>query len=1453
MNLQSSSDPHYSFVELHRTFHELSEHDSEADEPELVRVFGGQRLQWAYLTREYRLIILSEAGSGKTFEIRHIAQALRDQGLPAFFLRLEYIVNDFEIAFEVGTFDAFGTWLASSEEGWLFLDSVDEARLQNPRDFEHAIRRLSLRIRNAYDRTHIVITSRTTAWRPRTDLDFCKEHLPYASSGKSETDLQEQGDGADAILWTNTEGKGEEQSGFKIVAFDDLNSEQIAVFIRARGVKDSSSFLDAVERADAWSFTSRPQDLEELAEFWLTEGRIGTRLEIIQNSIIRRLAERDQDRAESHPLSATDARQGVKLLAAATTLAKDPTLKIPDGARNSKGIEIQSVLPAWNDTQQAALLSRPIFDEALYGTVRFHHRSVREYLTAEWFADLLQRATSRRTIERLFFRNQYELDIVVPSLRPILPWLSIWDDKIRKHVCEIAPEIFFEGGDPTQLPVDIRRSILHEVCSQMAKGTTGRSMHDYAAVQRFANSDLTEDIRALIRQYWSNEELVAFLLRMVWIGQLADALPEAMEVALTSTAGQYVRVVAFRAVAAIASEEEQERVRQSFLTEFPELQREWLAELIKGTQPTEQTLTWLLECLQKSEPQERDTVDYLSQAVTEFVGIASIALLPRLVTGLSRLLRLPPLIERRYCEVSKRFHGLLTPASKAIERLILARHPAAMQQDVLAVLHNILPVREYGITGSSEVLPDFFQLVPAWQELNRALFWFDVQKRREGLDEKRGERLTNFQQASVFGSFWRFDGNDFAYVTQEITRHPLLDDRLVALSLALHLYEDADRPRSWRERLKQLTAEDSVLSERLRNYLRPPAQDSQLRLLKQKEAKRKRRCEAKRKQQEQYHTDWKTFFKEKLDEAQRTVRENPGVITNPLFYLFKQVREKDNSSVRWTEYNWKRLIPAFGEETARFYRDNMVSFWQHYTPILRSEGAPPQSTPYAVIFGLIGLEIEAHETKGWPRGLDSQEVALVCRYAVHELNGFPAWFPKFFEAYPAQVGDFLLQEVKYELSIESPETETHYIISDLSWSGQWAWDRIAPNIYELLQKEPKNLSTLEKLLKIIQGSSLPDNVIEKLASRKCRALKNKEHLALWFAAWVGVAPSDAIIAFKMQITKIADAEQQTYFAMFFVTHLPGSHMSRGATTAWSACNTPEYLKQLYLLMHDYIRSKEDIDRVGKGVFSPGLRDDAQEARDRLLTLLCQLPGKGSFSALMDIAHTHSQETYCPWILLRAKIKAEQDGDMEPWSPLQVREFHDSLERTPKNHKELAELAVLRLLDLKDDLEQGDSSIAALMQQVTQETDMRTYIGRELREKAFGCYSIPQEEELADAKRPDLRFHGMGFDGPVPIELKLADKWTGPELFERLKNQLCGDYLRDNRSSRGIFLLVYRGEKTSWYVPKGDNRVDFAGLIKALQAHWDQIASDFSYVDDITVIGIDLTFRSNHKIKKQILN
>lgn len=284
------------------------------------------------------------------------------------------------------------------------------------------------------------------------------------------------------------------------------------------------------------------------------------------------------------------------------------------------------------------------------------------------------------------------------------------------------------------------------------------------------------------------------------------------------------------------------------------------------------------------------------------------------------------------------------------------------------------------------------------------------------------------------------------------------------------------------------------------------------------------------------------------------------------------------------------------------------------------------------------------------------------------------------------------------------------------------------------------------------------------------------------------------------------------------------------------------MKALYLLVAKYIREEEDIERSGKGVYSPGLRDDAQDARNALFSFIRETPGKEAYLALMEMERAHPVAKSRQWMSFHAKTKATLDADFAPWKPSQVKEFNDARVATPTNHRELWYFGVERLEDLKQELEHSDESIASLLQATDQETEFRKFIGGWLRGKAGGRYSIPPEEELADAKRPDLRFRGAGFDAPVPVELKVADNWTGPHLFERMEIQLGGDYLRDARSSRGIFLLVYIGNKTSWDIPVGGRADEFEALLSALRQHWAMLASQYPNVEDLAAIGIDLTRR-----------
>ncbi|MBK6738908.1 MAG: hypothetical protein IPG64_13915 [Haliea sp.] len=143
----------YEPVPLDRYFSRVPKPEAESDEQDFHSFFSGQkRTGWQEIEAEFRCVILAEAGAGKSFEMEARAKHLEEQGRAAFFIRIEDIEVGFEKAFEFGSVDAFEGWLKSQDEAWFFLDSVDEARLENPLAFEKAIKLFARRIKSADQR-----------------------------------------------------------------------------------------------------------------------------------------------------------------------------------------------------------------------------------------------------------------------------------------------------------------------------------------------------------------------------------------------------------------------------------------------------------------------------------------------------------------------------------------------------------------------------------------------------------------------------------------------------------------------------------------------------------------------------------------------------------------------------------------------------------------------------------------------------------------------------------------------------------------------------------------------------------------------------------------------------------------------------------------------------------------------------------------------------------------------------------------------------------------------------------------------------------------------------------------------------------------------------------------------------------------------------------------------------
>ena len=652
-------------VPLERRFSHVPRSEHDTDEQPPLEVFGHQKGKgWSEIDARYRTVILAEAGAGKTFEMYGRSKFIRDQGHYAFYFRIEDIVDDFDIAFQGEYIEEFEQWLASQSEAWFFLDSVDEARLSDPRDFENAIRHFAVAIKPAQLRAHVCISSRPYAWRQKSDSTLIESYLPFKIPREETMDRESE---SDEVL---------EQSEMELEIFqlDPLDENDIRLFADHRLVPDVDKLIEELERSNTMTLADRPFDLEGILDKWKKDRDLGGRLELLEHNIELRLSEPEPDNKLRRPLNPARARKGARILAAAVILCDKPGIHVPDYTLERTGIEADVILSNWEPGEIQTLLERAIFNDVIYGTVRFRHREVREFLAAQWFVDLLQKHNSRQAVESLIFREQYGEIIISPRLRPLLPWLILKDEKIRNRALSIHPEIAVEGGDPACLPLHERETILNGILSGIVQEDKRSSAQSTSAIVRIAQPDLTAETHSLLDKYCMHDNAIFFLGRLVWQGKMSECVPPLLNVAVDPYRGIYARKAATRAVMSCGTVEQKSLLWKTILANQAEIPRELLAEILERISTDEEGAVCLLKAIVKLNPYNRFKVTGLRRAIHGYIDrlpiskMDSVQPVVKLVDGLNAILVRPPHLEDLSCSISKEFAWLLEPATHAVEK-----------------------------------------------------------------------------------------------------------------------------------------------------------------------------------------------------------------------------------------------------------------------------------------------------------------------------------------------------------------------------------------------------------------------------------------------------------------------------------------------------------------------------------------------------------------------------------------------------------------------------------------------------------------------------------------------------------------------------------------------------------------------------------------------------------------
>jgi hypothetical protein len=467
------------YVDLDRTFRNLEQGKT----PELSALhsytfgdfFRRPGVRWEDLLKKRLVVVLGEPGSGKTVEFRERARRLNADGQLGFFVRLEQLVADsLEDAVEVGDLPELRRWKASkSGRAAFFLDSVDEAKFHRSTDFHLAIKRFVSSLGMSLSRATIFLSCRISEWQPATDAEELFEVLQVLNTKENKSSfLSNLVSKLAAVRLSSistaphirTETDTNSRTTIVTVQLEPLSREQVSKFVEVLGLETYNEFLSAIDQHCAWEFARRPIDVIELVNFWTEHRRLGTLSEMLDYAIETSL--RPPQRDTHSVLSPQAARDGSMTLGAATSLCREFTFKVPDASFVSPaGLDARQCLPStWEQEQVRELLSRPLFDSATYGRIRFHHRRVAEFLAAKWISQRVAQGYSTPELRGLLFADTVNGLIARPAMAPVTAWLCCgtesWNGDVRQWTATAAPEIHLLFGDPSCLPLDYRKSVI---------------------------------------------------------------------------------------------------------------------------------------------------------------------------------------------------------------------------------------------------------------------------------------------------------------------------------------------------------------------------------------------------------------------------------------------------------------------------------------------------------------------------------------------------------------------------------------------------------------------------------------------------------------------------------------------------------------------------------------------------------------------------------------------------------------------------------------------------------------------------------------------------------------------------------------------------------------------------------------------------------------------------------
>jgi hypothetical protein len=1444
------------YIDLSRRFRDLTQ--AELASPEILASLNDHRSSawgfeeisadgWTELLRYPRVVLLAEAGSGKTFEMKELAARLMAEGRPAFFVALESLYREpLKESLSPAEERAFDAWKEGQSTAWFFLDSVDELKLTRG-TLDRALSRLAKEIDGFLHRAYVVISCRPHDWRPSSDMATVQAKLPFTPG----VELANSDELFLAAL-SDVEGSRKEQkkvattgSSPRVVVLLPLSSRQIETLALKLGVADTDAFIGEIRRRDAWNFARRPLDLVELVTVWRANGRLGTRAEQHAVNVAAKLKDHP-DRADRGLLSDERARSGAERLALALALTHTRTIRSPEqtlSVERAEGVlDPAEILYDWTEEERQTLLRRALFDPATYGRVRFHHRSVQEHLAARRLFDLRNKGMSARGLRSLLFAERYGEQLVIPSMRAIAAWLALWNDDVRRELMLREPETLLSMGDPESLSIPERGNLLWAFVRHYGEGGWRGLDLDIplGEVWRLAHSELASVVHELWSAKPTSPDVRTLLLEVIWQGPIEGCAGIAHSVAFDSSLPDTNRIIAIRALVAFKKPQALEEISKSIVHEpkrWPDL---IVQSVIADLFPDFLSIAGLIDVIQRT-PNRKARISGLAWAIENIIEkVAPLSNIAKeLCQDLADIIWRGRYPGQEWHRLKGRYNHLAPALARLCSRQLeeLSASPPEKALIWACVVANRFGDHELGSGESTGKLKKHFA---AGSSLREAAFWSEVKLLSEAAPSKdakdqyfRAEYRSIIEQLTVDDWNWLLDA----------LLHSKSEHCLVAFHALAALWIRSDREAGKLNELLTAVQEDVGLTKLLLEVsTAEPSPDE--RRWRRNERRQRLVREGRERQRRESWLRWK----DRLVAAPKAAFTAGEVAaTTRYLYHWLSAYKGSGASTSFNAWDVNALRSAFGEEVTARAADAFQAVWRAHTPTLWSQRPAQERNSGFWVWheGLTGLAAEA-ATPGWATRLGPAEARVAAVYATIELNGFTHWLSDLAAAHPAVVVEVIGGELTAELATATEHSHLP-ALQNLTYADANIKRLLAPRLVSVLPSWPSTFQDEECSRRLAHYLGQVLGILRDVLGGEEAAA-----LATVCKSQYSADPSGPFSLIWLRSLFSLDGEVATHMLEYGLASLPEQERASRAVATFanlfgsgnavlSFTNNKARVASLGRLIrcaYRCVRPSEDNEH--EGAYTPDARDRAETGRNFLLGTLLDTSGAEAQQAIIDLAVDPIFAHFPDRLRLLARRRAASDAERVALRPEEVLALEKQSEIPPHDRDGLFSIMLYRLDDLAHDLAHDDFTDRRTLRKIRDESEMQVTLARRLRDMAKGAYIVSREDEVADLKRTDIRLAAVRGEQKAVIEVKIADqRWSLTDLEQALRNQLLGRYLRHDKCRAGCLLLTYDGAKQYWKHPK-KGRLNFPNMIEHLRCLALSIEGEMSLEVRITVFPLDLT-------------